>query len=83
MYVYCTVFQTGFGVSPVLTDILWATILPPITARAVQSACPNVPPMVIPTGFCIDRGERHYNIARKEGKEYRVKRERKGLQTER
>ena len=36
---------------PVLTDILCATILPPITAKAVQKACPRIPPSVTPTAF--------------------------------
>lgn len=37
--------------SPVLTDILWAIILPPITASPVHKTCPNVPPTATPKGF--------------------------------
>ena len=38
--------------TPVLTDILCATIFPPMTASAVHSECPIVPPIVTPNGFC-------------------------------
>lgn len=39
-------------ISPVLTDIFWATILPPTTARPVQRQCPRVPPTATPNGSC-------------------------------
>ena len=39
------------AVSPVLTDILCATIFPPMTAMAVHTACPKVPPNETPKGF--------------------------------
>lgn len=44
--------QCGFFLknSPVLTDILWATILPPITASPVHRQCPSVPPTATPKG---------------------------------
>jgi hypothetical protein len=38
------------GHLPVFTDILCATIFPPNTASAVQSACPKVPPIITPRG---------------------------------
>lgn len=34
--------------SPVRTDIRWATILPPNTAKPVQSEWPNMPPIITP-----------------------------------
>lgn len=39
-----------FKSSPVLTDIFWATILPPITASPVHRQCPSVPPTATPKG---------------------------------
>lgn len=36
--------------SPVLTDIFWAIILPPITASPVHKQCPSVPPTATPKG---------------------------------
>lgn len=35
---------------PVLTDIFWAIILPPITASPVHRQCPSVPPTATPNG---------------------------------
>lgn len=37
-------------ISPVLTDIFWAIILPPITASPVHKQCPSVPPTATPNG---------------------------------
>lgn len=34
--------------SPVLTEIFWATILPPITASPVHKQCPTAPPTATP-----------------------------------
>lgn len=39
-----------FKSSPVLTDIFWAIILPPITASPVHRQCPSVPPTATPNG---------------------------------
>lgn len=39
--------------SPVLTDIFWAIILPPITASPVHIQCPSVPPTATPNGSWV------------------------------
>jgi len=45
----------------VLTDILCAINLPPITASPVHKACPNVPPIVTPTTFCRKKKHKNFN----------------------
>lgn len=49
---HCTVVVNEWCVSPVLTEIFWATILPPITASPVHKQCPRVPPTATPNGSC-------------------------------
>lgn len=46
-----------FKPSPVLTDIFWAIILPPITASPVHRQCPSVPPTATPKGSWEMRGK--------------------------
>lgn len=53
------------NILPVLTEIFWAIILPPITASPVHKQCPRVPPTATPKGSWIKQTKRFMLMLKK------------------